>query len=117
MEAREENTEELVRVIFYLSFKAASLSACVWFVLWEAGGCGPLSWVLSGKFLQMSRRLSERKDSQRGIAAATDVEGHICGRVGNTMGRKREVKDHSPLDHSNANHTNTWYFLHRCSTL
>lgn len=83
MKVREEKkAKKLVRVIFYLSFKAASPSACVWFVLLEAGGCGPLSRVLSGKFLWTYRSVSKRKDGQGGIAAAADVEGHICGRTG-----------------------------------
>lgn len=116
MEAREENAKE-VRVLFYLSFKAASRSAWIWFVLWESGGSGPLSWVLSGKFLRTYWSLSKREDGQGGIAAAPDMEGHICGRVGKRMGRKREVRDHSLLDHSDAKHTNTWYFRHRCSSL
>lgn len=70
--------KELVRFLCYLSFKAASASAGVWFALLEAGGRGPLSWVLSGEFFRTHRNLSQGKDGQGGVTAATDMEGHTC---------------------------------------
>lgn len=77
MEVREEKVvKKWGRFMLYLSFKAASPGACVWFALLVAGGRGPLSWVLSGAFFRMHRNLYQGKDSQRGVAAAADMEGH-----------------------------------------
>lgn len=72
--------QKLVKVMCYLAVKAARPSVRVWFVLVETSGCGPLSWVLSGKLFRAYLNLSKRKDRQGGVTAATDVEGHICGR-------------------------------------
>lgn len=89
-----------VRFMFYLSFKAASPSACVWFALLEAGGCGPLSWVLSGEFFRTHQNLSQGKDGQGGIAAATDMEGHTCAKgQGKAEEGKRRLEGTAMLNH------------------
>lgn len=76
--------------MFYLPFKAAGPGACVWFALLEAGGCGPLSWVLSGEFFRTRGDLSQGKGGHGGIAAATDTQGHIC--MKRTRGGRRKEK-------------------------
>lgn len=88
----EVTRASLTRFICYLSFQAASADICVWFVvvLLEANSCGPASWVISGRFLWTLRGFAQRKASQGGITAATDMERHICGRESGVHGGRKE---------------------------
>lgn len=47
--------------------------------LLETRGCGPASWIFSGRFFWSNRGLAWRKASQCGITTATDIERHVCG--------------------------------------